>query len=116
MLAEIDDYDWAEVFGEAYSCSKEIDSLDGTSCDDFTREDVVEIIAIQDGQNDGDEWLGVFKLKDGRFLAATGWCDYTGWDCQSGTLLTVGATLSEVVMMGLTESQRKQLNFANALN
>jgi hypothetical protein len=23
-------------------------------------------------------------MKDGTFGSAEGWCDYTGWDCQSG--------------------------------
>jgi hypothetical protein len=46
----------------------------------FTREDVVEILAIQEGANDGPDWHLVCRLKDGRFAYLTGACDYTGWD------------------------------------
>ncbi len=45
-----------------------------------SRIDIAEIIAAVNGKNDRDSWLGVFLLKDGRFLVAEGSCDYTGWD------------------------------------
>jgi hypothetical protein len=78
----VDDYDWASVFGEenGYNCDSEVHSMDGTSTDRFCRSDVAEVIAAVNGEYDGDEWVGVFRLKDGRFLCATGSCDYTGWD------------------------------------
>lgn len=78
---------WAEVFADLSSGNTSKDNCD--SCPPGIKElctpppyrtDVVEIIAAVNGQNDEDEWLGVFRLKDGRFLVASGWCDYTGWD------------------------------------
>lgn len=45
-----------------------------------TRADVIRIVAAEDGENDVDNWLGVFELKDGRYLLVDSWCDYTGWD------------------------------------
>jgi hypothetical protein len=76
------DYDWASVFGEenGFNCNSEVHSMDGTSTERMKRTDVVEIIAAVNGEGDGAEWAGVFRLKDGRFLFATGSCDYTGWD------------------------------------
>lgn len=75
-------YDWAEVFGEGYggNTTPDVASLDGTPTDSVLRKDVEEVMASDDGESDGDEWLGVFRMKDGRFLAASGSCDYTGWD------------------------------------
>lgn len=37
-------------------------------------------------KGDGSEWNGgfVLRLKDGRWVHLTGWCDYTGWGCQDG--------------------------------
>lgn len=46
----------------------------------FTRDDVAEIIAMAEGENDGAEWVGVFRLNDGRFAVLRAGCDYTGWE------------------------------------
>jgi len=81
-IEDLDSYDWEEVFGEGTggNCTQDVESLDGTPAHSATRADVVEIIAAVNGVNDGEEWIGVFRLRDGRFLAAVAECDYTGWD------------------------------------
>jgi hypothetical protein len=106
-----EDYDWGEVFGEGTgrNCTQDVESLDGTSTDTVLRKDVAEIIAAVNGENDGDEWVGVFRMNDGRFLAAVGSCDYTGWDCQAGNTLTVAASLEVLIKTGLTPEQCKRL-------
>lgn len=81
----LEDYNWAEVFADESSgnTNKDTDPCPPTSDVDTSspsRTDVAEIIAAVNGENDGSEWLGVFRLKDGRFLMASGSCDYTGWD------------------------------------
>lgn len=88
MLKELDDDDWACVFayagesdGHSYG-SANIDRAEGdaeVSVEPFTREDVAEIIAMDDGCNDGPDWIGVFRLNDGRFAFVSAGCDYTGW-------------------------------------
>ncbi len=81
-----DSYDWEEVFGEGSggNTNKETDACPPTETDiDLTpptRADVVEIIAAVNGEGDESDWIGVFRLKDGRFLLACGGCDMTGWD------------------------------------
>lgn len=75
-----------------------------------SKKDVKKIVAIKNGINDESNWLGVFELKDGRYLFAGGWCDYTGWDCQGGTSHEVSYTLEDLLQYGLNESQRKELN------
>lgn len=42
-------------------------------------EQVCEIIAAQEGENDGASWIGLFRLETGKYLGLTAWCDYTGW-------------------------------------
>lgn len=84
QLQEDDFNDWAYVFGEkdGSSISNETDPCPPGSDVDTTspkRADVVEIIAAANGENDEKEWIGVFRLRDGRFLLAEGSCDYTGW-------------------------------------
>lgn len=52
--------------------------------DGFEAQDIERVLAVCEGQNDGDSWRWVLQLKDNRILFVVGWCDYTGWDCQSG--------------------------------
>lgn len=106
MLARLDDYDWKMAFeccgseqdGDDYGSpynepdvgmtdgyKKEVKALrllgqDPPADAEFTREDVVSIIAIEDGENDEASWIAVFELHDGRFAYLEAGCDYTGWD------------------------------------
>lgn len=77
--------------------------------DDVKREDVAVVVAAVEGCNDGDSWVGVFHLKDDRFLYLTAWCDYTGWGCREGGNSEVRATLDEVVRELCQEDDRKRL-------
>ena len=45
---------------------------------------LVSLKCIQFGENDGSEWIWEVEFSDSSKWTATGWCDYTGWDCQSG--------------------------------
>ena len=82
----LNDCDWAHVFGEANepNCDATPEPLppEDASVDLSMpkRSDVAEIIAAVNGENDSDAWDGVFRLNDGRYLLASGSCDYTGWD------------------------------------
>lgn len=49
----------------------------------FCKEDIAEVIAADGGCNDGDNWVAIFKLHDGRYAYLSAGCDYTGWDCRS---------------------------------
>ena len=98
------DYDWAEVFGEGDggNCTQDVDSLDGTSTAPVLRSDVVEVLASVNGENDGDSWICVVRLADGRFACCEGSCDYTGWDCQAGNTITVAGSLETLITSGMT--------------
>ncbi len=100
MLEAIDSYDWAEAFGYCgdagydptgtnswYSGACTVEAVeripgqqDKVSNAPCLREDVVEILGIAEGENDGPEWLLLAKMRDGRFLSLSAGCDYTGWD------------------------------------
>lgn len=104
-------YDWEEVFGEGDggNCGGQIDPIADCDTSPVCRALVSEVVAAVEGENDGDEWIGLFKLHDGRWLVACGWCDYTGWDCQAGNSLAVAKTLDDAIGYGLTPDQRKRL-------
>ncbi len=78
MLTELGSYDWQEVFKAEYATPTAVRGYAG-SCETFTREDVAEVLAMDEGENDGAEWVGVFRLTDGRWVAIRAGCDYTGW-------------------------------------
>lgn len=80
ILEQLDGFDWEEVFKYANNP----DLITGpekkrTTSADFSMEDVAGIIAIAEGENGVDDWIGLFKLKDGRFAAVRAGCCYTGW-------------------------------------
>lgn len=112
MLKELDDYDWAEVFGEGSggNCTainpQPAPPMSKVSTVTFGREDVVEIFQMEVGENDGPDWIIYGRLKDGRFFCARGGCDYTGWDCQAGNSGGVAETKEHIIRFGLTEDER----------
>lgn len=65
-----------------YMC--EFNSLpDGVDFKDIRR--AVEIIP---SFNDGPTFVWLVWINDGRTFYVQGWCDFTGWDCQSGSSWT----------------------------
>lgn len=113
MLKELNSYEWMEVFGdEGASNGKPIPqpsppSYSG-SLSQFSREDVAEIFQMIEGENDGDSWIIYGRLADGRFFDSRGWCDYTGFDCQSAISCDVAATKDDIIRFGLTLEERKR--------
>lgn len=45
---------------------------------------IVRLLCAKEGQRDAESWVWVMDLDDGSTWWLEGWCDYTGWDCQSG--------------------------------
>lgn len=97
MLKELDSYDWKEAFGyagepgteacrvsrgETGPVPKGMSTLPGAtvSTAPFTREDVVIILCMSEGENDGPPWVIAGALRDGRWFHLSAGCDYTGWD------------------------------------
>lgn len=104
--------DWANAFEHAAKPEPAMLPFAEVSKAGFTREDVVKIIAIADGENDGPCWLGVFVLWDGRFAALRAGCGYTGWDVGSDGSSNVATTLADLLRYGLTEEERARLGVA----
>lgn len=111
-------YDWVEVFGQGSGGNTDRTTepcVPGSSIDCTPPDinEVQEIIALKDGENDEDNWVGVFLMRDGRYLVASGGCDYTGWDCQAHNDLQVAATLEDAIRFGLSGYDRQRLGFDN---
>ncbi len=67
--------------------------------DIYKLEDIANIHAEVPGHNDEDSRYWVLELKDGRFVLTSAWCDYTGWDCQSGGDSQAAASAEEAAML-----------------
>jgi hypothetical protein len=46
--------------------------------------DITDLVMEHEGERDEDSWTWRVTLADGTVWKVEGWCDYTGWDCQSG--------------------------------
>lgn len=53
--------------------------------DGWEIDDVADILAVVEGENDEGHWHWLLRLKEPplRYVYLVGGCDYTGWDCQS---------------------------------
>lgn len=74
----------------------------------YTVDDIAEVLAVWEGQNDGDFWRWILRLNDGRFVFLDGGCDYTGWDCQSEATSVFAATAIEVLALGIKDQMDRQ--------
>lgn len=114
MLEALNNYDFAEVFGEGSggNCTpihpNRAPHDTTTSNETFCREDVTEILGQQDGENDGPDWIVWGRLRDGRFFVARGGCDSTGWDCQAGNSGDVASTREDIIAFGMTPDERSR--------
>lgn len=48
-------------------------------------EEILSVEMIREGYNDGPSWFWEITFSNRQVFILEGWCDYTGWDCQSGT-------------------------------
>lgn len=53
---------------------------------DIDKASIARVVAAWGEQGDYAEWAGGFVLQreDGTFCYVSGWCDTSGWGCQSG--------------------------------
>lgn len=79
------------------------------SVEPFRVDDVAEVIAISDGENDEASCVGAFRLNDGRFVFVSAWCDYTGWGCQDGGIARIAATPEDLQRLGIDDAARERL-------
>jgi len=101
-----DSYNWQQAFEVSRSmpCANYNGNSTGISVND-----IVQVIASDEGAHDVENWLGVFRLLDGRCIFVTAWCDYTGWDCQSGGQIWVAEDLESLVQYAINTPDRTRL-------
>lgn len=103
-----EDYAWQEAFKYAADPGEPTEGYRG-DCAGFGFDDVAEVVASDDGENDGAQWIAVLRLHDGRFAFLSAGCDYTGWDCQASGQTWFASSLESLDQWGLTDDARGRL-------
>jgi hypothetical protein len=67
--------------------------------------DITAILAVWEGENDEDDWRWIVQLTDGQFALIQGWCDYTGWDCQSGARVHRGDSPEDAIAAAMGQER-----------
>lgn len=114
MDPRIDGFDWEQAF-EYANRPEAVPPGSSVSTDGFTQNDVAQVIAASEGENDGDHWLALVWLKDGRCAFLTAGCDYTGWDCRADGRSWVSASLESMLALGIDAESQERLDLKNAL-
>lgn len=103
----LEGYDWEQAFD--VSDVRRAHPTGDVSLEGVSLSNVVKVVACVEGENDYAPWLALGRLRDGRWFHVSAWCDYTGWDCQSGGTITVAKSKAELLRYGLTDSEKKEL-------
>lgn len=69
----------------------------------FDLEWIDAVLAVWEGQNEGDYWRWVLRLMNGLHVFLVGGCDYTGWDCESWANSYHAPTAESAAAYALTE-------------
>ena len=100
-----ENYDWRCAFNEAI-LHEYLESVgDRGPC---PIDDVAEILHAIEGREDDLDWLGIFRMNDGRFLLLEAGCCYTGWDVMATGVAEYHDTLAAAIA-DLTPAQKARL-------
>lgn len=103
----LEGYDWEQAF--LVSGLQAANHNDHVSTAPVDINDVDEVYASDEGENDGRDWIAYGKLKDGRYFFISAGCDYTGWDCQAGGTIYVASTVEKLNLV-ISAGDRQRFN------
>lgn len=66
----------------------------------FTTDDIIKVLAVWEGEREVEDWRWIIELTYG-FIFLQGWCDYTGWDCQSGARSVLETSVERAVAQAI---------------
>jgi hypothetical protein len=76
------DYDWRYVFAYAdgdQASPSFVPPTPGKDGERFGLDDVAEVVASVEGENDGPNWAAIVRLRSGKHAYVEAGCDYAGW-------------------------------------
>ena len=93
MPPELDDDDWRQAFRFA----------------SFRLDEVVEVLVLAEGRPHTAAWLGVFRLRDGRFALLRATCCGAGWTCHADGDAAFAASVEDLARDALSATERARL-------
>lgn len=72
-------------------------------------DNIVATPLADEGENDGDDWIAVVKLRDGRWAFISAGCCYTGWDAMARGRIEYAHTYHYLVRWCMGEDARARL-------
>jgi hypothetical protein len=112
MVKTLEDYDWEEAFKYANPTQRVRGAVADVPLTYFDRDDVLSIIASDEGENDGNNWIMLGRLKDDRLFFLEAGCDYTGWDCHAGGSSYVSMTAEDLINFAMDKKDRFRLGLS----
>lgn len=106
-----DNSDWRHAF--EYALEPQRCAGDSADLGPANLTDVTDVIGFSNGYNEGDEWVGVFLLRDGRYLFLAAGCDNTGWDCSSSGHSWVASDYETLFTFGMGADMRERLRLSD---
>jgi len=91
-----DDWTWGYIFDEK--------GYPGTDLFDPAAVEEVELWHVHGPEHNA---AGLFRLTDGSYVVYTGWCDSTGWDCQSDARFTLHSSRADAIRLGMGDEERR---------
>lgn len=108
-----DSYDWMHIFKEYVGAPAHVRTKQ-TVDRVYTLNHVAKVLGRSEGENDGDDWVGLFEMDDGKFIAVNAGCDYTGWGCQESGSSSISDSLADAIAFGLTQEHIARLTAHDA--
>jgi len=105
MLRVLDDFDWQEAFEYGVSPRGAVPTEE-YDLSDVKIEDVAVVLWMDEGENDGPDWIIAGVLNDNRGFFLSAGCDYTGWDCQAGGEAVVCNSIEEMLMFAIDDGNK----------
>lgn len=109
MINALVDYSWEQAFLYVNDPNR-VPPGAGIDNSGFTREDVALIAWMEEGDNDGPNWIVGGQLHDARWFFLSAGCDFTGWDCQAWGESWVGSSRWAIERFGMGDEDRRRLN------
>ena len=95
---------------EASGAAEPIPGYSGTKeSRNWCQDDIVEVIAADEGERDGANWIAILKLKNGLYIFMSAGCDYTGWDCRASGSSTISESLEKLLELGTDSDDKERL-------
>lgn len=104
-------YGFNDTFEMCCDSLSKIEQSEEVSTKSLSISDIEVVLAYDEGENDGENWIFILKAYDGRYAFMSAGADYTGFQCRSWISGShVSYNLNSLINFGLDDNERSRLN------